>query len=120
MRKITTAAAQMGAIQKNETRDQVIERMIVLIDEANRQTADFIVYPELTLTTFFPRYFMDDQSEIDSWFETEMPNASSQPLFLKAKDYGMRMSFGYAELTPEGKHLNTSILVDKSREVIGK
>lgn len=120
MRNITVAAAQMGAIRKNETRDQVIERMIALMNEAKRQAADFIVYPELTLTTFFPRYFMEDQAEIDSWFEAEMPNASSQPLFSKAREFGMGMTFGYAELTPEGKHYNTSILVDKSGEIIGK
>ena len=120
MRKITTAAAQMGAIQKDETRDQVVERMVILINEANQQSVDFIVYPELTLTTFFPRYFMEDQTEIDFWFETKMPNSSTQPIFSKAKEYSMGMTFGYAELTLEGKHFNTSILVDKSGEMIGK
>ena len=33
MRKIITAAAQMGGIQKNEPRDHVVERMIVLLEE---------------------------------------------------------------------------------------
>jgi predicted amidohydrolase len=30
------------------------------------------------------------------------------------------MSFGYAELTPEGQHFNSSILVDKSGAIVGK
>ena len=32
----------------------------------------------------------------------------------------MAMSFGYAELTPEGQHFNTSILVDASGTIVGK
>jgi len=120
MRKIITAAAQMGAIQKNEPRDQVVERMLVLLEEAKRESVDFVVYPELTLTTFFPRYFMEDQSEIDFWFEKEMPNEATKPLFKKCKEYGIAISFGYAELTEEGKHFNSSVIVDKQGEIIGK
>ncbi len=119
MRKIITAAAQMGAIQKNEPRDQVVERMLVLLEEAKRESVDFVVYPELTLTTFFPRYFMEDQSEIDFWFEKEMPNEATKPLFKKSKEYGIAISFGYAELTEEGKHFNSSVIVDKRGEIIG-
>ena len=113
MRKIITAAAQMGGIQKNEPRDHVVERMIVLLEEARRQSVDFVVYPELTLTTFFPRYFMEDKSEIDFWFEKEMPNKTTEPLFIKCKEYGIAISFGYAELTKDGKHFNSSVIVDK-------
>ena len=120
MRKIITAAAQMGAIQKNEPRDQVVERMLVLLEEAKRGSVDFVVYPELTLTTFFPRFFMEDQSEIDFWFEKEMPNEATKPLFKKCKEYDISISFGYAELTKDGKHFNSSIIVDKQGEIIGK
>ncbi len=65
MRNITIAAAQMGPIQKEENRDQVVNRMIKLMDDAKQSDADLIVYPELALTTFFPRYNMEDQVEID-------------------------------------------------------
>ena len=41
--------------------------------EAHRRGCDLVVYPELTLTTFFPRWFTEDQGEIDKWFEREMP-----------------------------------------------
>ena len=120
MKNITVAVAQMGPIQKAETREQVVKRMIKLMDDAKQCGADLIVYPELTLTTFFPRYFMEDQAEIDSWFESEMPNAATIPLFTKAKYYGMAITFGYAELTSDGKHFNTSIFVDKSGSITGK
>ena len=120
MRNIKIAAAQMGPIQKEENRDQVIKRMIKLMDAAKQREADLIIYPELTLTTFFPRYYMEDQEEVDLWFESEMPNATILPLFKKGKDYDMAFTFGYAELTPQGKHFNTSIFVDNNGNIIGK
>ena len=120
MRNITIAAAQMGPIQKEENRDQVVNRMIKLMDDAKQSDADLIVYPELALTTFFPRYYMEDQVEVDLWFESEMPNAATLPLFKKGRDYGMAFTFGYAELTHEGKHFNTSIFVDNTGSIIGK
>jgi predicted amidohydrolase len=120
VRNITVAAAQMGPNLKAESRDHIVERMLALMAKANDAGAGFIVYPELALTTFFPRYYMEDQAEVDTWFEAEMPNAATAPLFAKAKECGMAMTFGYAELTPDGHHFNTSIHVDKSGAIVGK
>jgi N-carbamoyl-D-amino-acid hydrolase len=119
-RIVTVAAAQLGPIQKAETREQVVTRMLALMDEAKAKGADLIVYPELALTTFFPRWYHEDRAEADAWFEAAMPNPAVQPLFDRARAHGMGMSFGYAELTPEGRHFNSSILVDKSGAIVGK
>jgi predicted amidohydrolase len=120
MRLIRTAAAQLGPIQKAESRAEVVARMIALMDQAQAEGATFIVYPELALTTFFPRWHHEDRAEADGWFEREMPGPETQPLFDRAREHGMAMSFGYAELTPEGQHFNTSILVDASGTIVGK
>ena len=120
MRIVTTAAAQMGPIQRSDSRSVVVERMIALMDEAKAKGADFIVYPELALTTFFPRWYMEDQAEVDAWFERKMPSQETVPLFRRAKEHGMAMSFGYAELTPEGQHFNTAIIVDGEGAIVGK
>jgi predicted amidohydrolase len=120
MRLVTVAAAQMGPIQKADSREAVVERMLALMDGAKAKGADLIVYPELALTTFFPRWYMTDQTEVDRWFERDMPNAATRPLFERAARYEMAMSFGYAELTPDGHHFNTSILTDKAGRIIGK
>ena len=69
MRVINVAAAQMGPIQKAESRASAVKRMIALMDEAKARSADLIVYPELALTTFFPRWYIEDQTEVDGWFE---------------------------------------------------
>lgn len=120
MRNVRVAAAQLGAIQKADSREAVVARMIALMDQAAAQKADFIVYPELALTTFFPRWHYEDRREADVWFEREMPGPATAPLFARARAHGMAMTFGYAELTPDGHHFNTSILVDKEGRILGK
>ena len=94
MRKVTVAGAQLGPIQKDEPRSDVVHRMLTLMDEAKRAGADLIVFPELALTTFFPRWYMEDAAEIDGWFEREMPGAETRPLFERAAEYGMGMYLG--------------------------
>ena len=120
MRMINVAAAQMGPIQRADSREVVVERMIALMDEAKRKAADLIVYPELALTTFFPRWYMEDQKEVDGWFELMMPNAAVQPLFDRAAQHQMAMYLGYAELTPDGHHYNTAVLTDRDSNIVGK
>jgi len=120
MRMITVAGAQLGPIQKQEPREEVVRRMLILMDEAKRARSEFIVFPELALTTFFPRWYMADPVEVDSWFEREMPSAATLPLFERARAYGMGMYLGYAELTPDGHHFNSSIIVDRAGAIVGK
>jgi predicted amidohydrolase len=110
----------MGPIQKEDSRQTVVARMLDLMDQARDRRADLIVYPELALTTFFPRWHYQDRAEADRWFERSMPNEVVTPLFERARQYGMGMSFGYAELTQDGHHYNTAILVDKSGKITGK
>jgi N-carbamoyl-D-amino-acid hydrolase len=119
MRVIKVAAAQMGPIQRAEGRDVVVGRMLALMDEAKEKGADLIVYPELALTTFFPRWYVEDRAEFDNWFEREMPGPATKPLFERAAQHQMAMNFGYAELTPVGHHFNTAILIDKSGKIVG-
>jgi N-carbamoyl-D-amino-acid hydrolase len=120
MRVVNVAAAQMGPIQRADSRQSVITRMLALMDEAKAKGTDLIVYPELALTTFFPRWYMEDQAEVDTWFEQEMPNDATLPLFSRAAQYQMAMSFGYAERTPDGRHFNTCILADKNTKIVGR
>jgi len=84
---------------------------------------DLIVYPELALTTFFPRWYIEDQAEIDSFFEREMPGPETRPLFDLARELGIGFCLGYAEQAIENgetRRHNTSVLVDKSGETISK
>ena len=89
MREIVVGAAQMGPIQKADSREAVVARMLALLEQAIGTGCDMVVYPELCLTTFFPRWMMEDQAEVDTWFETSMPNAATQPLFDRAAQAGV-------------------------------
>ncbi|MEM7776037.1 MAG: N-carbamoyl-D-amino-acid hydrolase [Pseudomonadota bacterium] len=119
-RSVTIAGAQLGPIQKADSREHVVARMLALMEQAHDQGATFIVYPELALTTFFPRWYHEDRAEADQWFEHQMPSAATRPLFERAASLSMGMTFGYAELTPDNRHFNTSILVDPTGKIVGK
>ena len=122
-RILTVGAAQLGPIALTETRAQVVERLIAHLREAAGRGCDLVVFPELALTTFFPRWFMEDQAKVDSFFEREMPGPDTQPLFAEAKRLHLAFYFGYAELTVEKgqtRRFNTSVLVDKQGAILGK
>jgi predicted amidohydrolase len=122
-RKLRAAVAQLGPIHLADSRTAVVKRLIALLREAHADGARFVVFPELALTTFFPRWWMTDQREIDRYFEREMPNAETRPLFDLAKELGIGFYLGYAELTREEgepRHYNTSILVDPNGRIIGR
>ena len=120
MREVVTASLQLGAIQRAESRGDVIARMIALLEEAKRAGASLAVFPELAFTTFFPRWYMEDQTEVDTWFEREVPGPDTAPLFERAREYGIGMYVGYAEITPQGQHFNTAILTAPDGSIIGK
>ncbi len=119
-RPLTVAAAQSGPIQKADTREEVVARLCAMLEDAADVGVDLVVFTELSLTTFFPRYYAENRADMDIWFEREMPNAATRPLFRLARERGVGFYIGYAELTPEGQHFNTAILVDKEGNIAGK
>ncbi len=119
-RVLTIAAAQMGPMSRDEPRTSAVERLCAMMRRAKEGGADLVVFPELALTTFFPRWYFEGQAEIDAFFEREMPGPEIQPLFDLARELNIGFNLGYAELTPDGHHFNAAILVDKDGQVVGK
>jgi predicted amidohydrolase len=123
-RYLTVGAAQMGPIRKDESRTEVVERLISLMEWGSQRGCELVVFPELTLTTFFPRWFLEDDAAIDKWFEAEMPGPETKPLFDRALELGLGFCLGYAELLYDDqgvKHrYNTQILVERDGSVVGK
>ena len=130
-RIVRVAAAQSGPIQRADSREAVVARLIALLDQAAAQKCDLVVFAELALTTFFPRWLMTDAAEIDAFFERETAATQSElagdhfephlrPLFARAREHGIAFKLGYAELTPDGRHFNTAILVGRDGRMIGK
>ena len=119
-RVITVGAAQLGPVQRADTRAEVVERLLTLLNQAAKRGCDVVVFPELALTTFFPRWFLDDITDADEFYETEMPSPVVQPLFDAAKRLKIGFSRGYAELTSDGHRFNTQVLVGNTGEIVGK
>jgi predicted amidohydrolase len=122
-RILTVGAAQLGPIARSETRPQVVERLVALLRRAAGHRCRLVVFPEAALTAFFPHWWIEDEAELDAWFEREMPSPDTRPLFEEAKRLGIGFHLGYCELAGEAgrrRRFNTAILVDDRGEVVGK
>ena len=107
-RYLNVGAAQLGPIARDEQRATVVLRLSDLLQQGAAAGCDLVVFPELALTTFFPRWYLDegdasnisgDTTELDSYYERSMPGPETQSLFDEAKRLGVGFSLGYAELT---------------------
>ena len=122
-REYIAAAAQLGPIAKDEPRSSAVARMVALLYEAQARGAEVVVFPELALTTFFPRWYIDDDAKLEAWYETQMPNSDALPLFDAASKLNVGFYLGYAELVlQKGKkqRFNTSVIVNGAGQVVGK
>ena len=119
-RILRIAGAQMGPNTLQDTREQVLARMIGLLDDAAAQGAQLVVFPELAFTTFFPRWFQERESDLLRFFEPSMPNPNVQPLFDRAREHNVGFYVGYGELTPEGHRYNSAVLVSPTGELLSK
>jgi len=123
-RKITVAAAQVGSIDRTTPKSEVVQRLIKLLHEAASKHVNLVVFPECTLTTFFPRHLIHSQEELDTFFEHGADVSQSpdvKPLFDEAKSHGVDISIGYAERIPEGTGYNTCVYYSASEgKVISK
>jgi predicted amidohydrolase len=122
-RYLTVGAAQFGPVQRSETRQDVVKRLMTLLREGHGRGCDLVVFTEVALTAFFPHWYMAEPDKVDLYFEREMPSPATQPLFEEAARLGVGFHLGYAELAweqGEKRHYNSAILVDKTGQVIGK
>ena len=122
-RKLVIGAAQMGPIARADSRAAVVDRQLALLEKAHARGCGLVVYPELCLTTFFPRFDLHDRSEMDVFFEAEMPGPDTKRLFDAAKKMKIAFYYGYAEkIVVDGAthYYNTAILVGPDGQQIGK
>ena len=119
-RIVHVGAAQMGPIARDESRTKVVDRLLALFREGAAAGCDLVVFPELALTTFFPRWYTEDISGHDDFYEREMPGPETKILFDEANRLGVGFCLGYAELTDDGHRFNTYILVDRKGQQVGK
>jgi predicted amidohydrolase len=122
-RYLTLGVCQTGPVQRGASRAETVGRLIHLLERAAHAGAELAVFPEMALTTFFPRWALDDQREIDAFYETEMPGPQTLPLFAAARRLGIGFALGFAELGDDSgraRRFNSMVLVGADGTVIGR
>jgi N-carbamoyl-D-amino-acid hydrolase len=120
---LTLAVCQTGPVQCSASRAETVGRLVNLLERAAAAGAELAVFPELALTTFFPRWAFDDPHEIDAFYEQQMPGPQTQPLFDAARRLKIGFALGYAELGEEEggpRRFNTMDLVGADGVLIGR
>ncbi|KAJ6003036.1 hypothetical protein N7451_005583 [Penicillium sp. IBT 35674x] len=130
-RLVTVAACQLGPNHLADTREDVLKRMISLLNQAAEQGVRLAVFPELAFTTFFPRYLLEAQ-DLEQYFDIEDPSKGGieqspniKPLFDHARSLGIDIYVGYAErsIQSDGSHVdyNSSVYYSaKANGIVGK
>ncbi len=122
-RYLTLAVCQTGPIQRSASRTETVSRLMHLLESAAKAGAELAVFPELALTTFFPRWPLEDQREIDSFYETQMPGPQTQPLYDAARRLKIGFALGFAEFGREHgdrRRFNSMDLVGADGVPIGR
>jgi predicted amidohydrolase len=114
-RYVKVAAAQMGPNNDGTPREVIVERMMALLEQALREGVELIAYPEMALTTYFPKRVRPD---FDHFFETEVPPKSLEPLLRRAAQARVAVHAGFCEKA-DGKYFNTALLTDRDGRLCG-
>jgi predicted amidohydrolase len=114
-RQIKVAAAQMGPNNEGVSREEIVERMLVLLEQAVLDQVELITYPEMALTTYFPKRIRPD---FDQFFETEVPPKAIEPLLRRAAEARVAVHVGFCEKA-DGKYFNTALLTDRDGRLCG-
>ncbi len=127
-RIVVVGAAQVGAIPREESRESVVQRLCALTERAHRRGVDVLVFPELCLTPFFPRWYEEDVATVDAWYESTFPPKGLEPLFAMAREYRITLHLGYAERVEEvddagvlrTRRFNVAVIVSPDGELMLK
>jgi predicted amidohydrolase len=114
-RWVKVAAAQMGPINEGTSRDEVVDRMLTLLEQAVAEQVELIAYPEMALTTYFPKKIREDY---DQFFENEVPPKALDPLLRRARQARVAVHVGFCEKAG-GRYFNTALLTDEAGTLAG-
>jgi predicted amidohydrolase len=90
-RYLKVAAAQMGPNNEGVSREEIVDRMRALLDRAVEERVELIAYPEMALTTYFPK---------------------------SAAEARVAVHVGFCEKA-DGRYFNTALLTDRDGRLCG-
>jgi len=113
-RSLTVAAAQLGPA--SPSKDETVERMVTLMEQAGTQGVELLSFPELSLTPYFATQV---HASHDAFFEEELPSPVTLPLFRTARRTGIHFVLPYAE-RENGTCYNSAVFVAPEGIILGK
>jgi N-carbamoyl-D-amino-acid hydrolase len=123
-RVLTVGGAQMGPVRRDETREEVVDRLLVLLHAAADRKVELLVYPELALTTFFPplvhRRHRRDRSLVRNRDAVAFDEAACST---KQLTLGSGSASDTASCRGRRRHqssLQHSVLVERDGQIVGK
>jgi predicted amidohydrolase len=117
-RALTLAVCQTGPIQRAAPRAETVDRLIALLETAAGMGAELAVFPEMALTTFFPRRVLPED-EIGASDEAAMPGPETARLFAAAGRLRCGFVLGFCKAADDGR-FNTAVLVGPDGAEIGR
>jgi len=114
-RHVKVAAAQLGPNNEGTPREEIVERMLGLLEQAAAEGVEIIAYPEMALTTYFPKKIRPD---FDQFFETEVPPKALEPLLRRAAQARIAVHVGFCEKA-DGRYFNSALLTDRDGRLCG-
>jgi predicted amidohydrolase len=105
----------MGPNNESASREEIVERMQALLDGAIAEQAELIVYPEMALTTYFPKKIRVD---FEQFFEHEVPPKALEPLLRRAAEARVAVHVGFCEKAGD-QYFNTALLTDRDGRLCG-
>lgn len=115
-RYVKVAAAQMGPNNESMRVKEIIDRMLALMDQAAAEQVEILAYPEMALSTYFPKRIRTDY---DQFFVDAIPPKALSELLARARAAGIVCHIGLCEKVG-ARHFNTAILTDETGAVCGR
>ncbi|RJP68705.1 MAG: carbon-nitrogen hydrolase family protein [Candidatus Abyssobacteria bacterium SURF_17] len=121
--KMKVAAFQTGPIEGAP--EQTVQRALQLLDRAGEQKVKLAVFPE----SYYPgshllKLAKNNPDRYDALFSQfkalaePVPGPTSSRISDKAREHGMHVVFTMAELGPNGRLYNASVLIDHQGQVL--
>jgi len=88
-----SAISTIASINTESIRSFNFSRMEKLLKQASGSKPDLVVFPELSLTSFFPYLWIEDKKVLSRFFETD--NRWRNKIYKLAQKYGVSIAFGY-------------------------
>jgi len=117
MTNFIAAAVQLGPA--SDTMDEMLARILALLDQAAARGAKLAVLPELALTPYFASSVHDDPTALEPHLNEAANAAALAAIAAKGAEHGMAVVASWAERQPGGIY-NTMSFFDISGSEVGK